>query len=271
MLGAGGVPVSFWILDPSIVGDVDDEGVIAQVALFQNVDQLPTGLIKPGTHRIVLCDRQGKAHIPVGLEQSLGRVVGGMRKEYPVPKEERLFLGYCMIDEFLDRLQSGPANLQPVVSMSPAGLGKPAGHSMGKSAVLVVSFPPFSTLVTEVAFFTKEFGQGVKLVEVGNQLSAPLVVELALGVLWGRIVSSYPMLVGILAGSQGQERWTAQRGGDVSAFEDHAFLVQFVQVRGLDFRMPHESVIGPCLIIGDDIENVGRLFGGCESAPQEEA
>jgi hypothetical protein len=35
--------------------------------------------------------------------------------------------------------------------------------------------------------------------------------------------------------------------------------------------MPHETVIGPCLIIGNDIENVGRFFGGCESATEEEA
>jgi hypothetical protein len=35
--------------------------------------------------------------------------------------------------------------------------------------------------------------------------------------------------------------------------------------------MPHESVIGPCLIIRDDVDDVWRLFGGCKSATEEEA
>ena len=272
MLGAGGIPASFRILDPSIVGDVDYYGVVAQFALFQNIDQLPAGLVKPGTHGIVLGDGQGKTHFPIGLEQALGWVVGGMRKEDSVPEKEGLLLGHRMIHEFLDRLQPGSADFQPVVSMTPAFLRKPAGHSMGESTVLVVSFPPLSTLVTEVSLFAEQLGQGFEAVEVGNELGPLVVVKLALDVAFGRgIITRDAVLVGVLPVDQGDERRPAQGGGNIPAFEKNALLGKLVQMRGLDLGMPHESVIGPCLIIGDDIENVGGFFCGCKSATEEEA
>jgi len=143
---------------------------------------------------------------------------------------------------------------------------------MSESAVLKISFPPLSTLMAEVSFFAEQLGQGVELVEVGNQLGSLLVVDiLVTGIGFGRwVVAGDHMLVGVLTVDQRDERWAAQSGGNVSALEKDALLGKLVQMRGLDFRMPHETVIGPGLIIGNDIENVGRLFCGCESASQEE-
>ena len=85
MFGSGGVPVSFGVLNPSIVGDVDDDGVIPEITLFQEINELATGFIKPGAHGIILGDGNGQAEFFIGLEQSFGRVVRGMRKKYAVP------------------------------------------------------------------------------------------------------------------------------------------------------------------------------------------
>ena len=62
--------------------------------------------------------------------------------------------------------------------MTSTRLGKPTGHSVSESAVLEVSFPPFSALVAKVSLFAKQLGQGVELVEVGNQLGSLLVVDI---------------------------------------------------------------------------------------------
>jgi hypothetical protein len=157
--------------------------------------------------------------------------------------------------------------------MTPAFLREPTGHSVSEAAMLEVSFPPFSTLVAEVSLFAEQLGQGVELVEVGYQLGSLLVVDfLVAGIGFGGwVVAGDHVLVGVLTVDQGNERWAAQGGGDVTALEKDALLGKLVQMRGLDFRIPHESVIGPRLIIRNDIENVGRFFGGCESATEEEA
>jgi hypothetical protein len=100
-----------------------------------------------------------------------------------------------------------------------------------------------------------------------------LVVDfLVAGIGFGRwIIAGDHVLVGILTVDQSDERGAAQRGGNISTLEKDAFLGKLVQVRGLDVGMPHESVIGPRLIIGDNIQNIGRFFGGCGSATDEEA
>ena len=67
------------------------------------------------------------------------------------------------------------------------------------------------------------------------------------------------MLVGVLTVDQGDERWAAQSGGNVSALEKDALLGKLVQMRGLDFRMPHETVIGVALIVRKDQDDVGGL------------
>ena len=48
---------------------------------------------------------------------------------------------------------------------------------MGESSAIEVSFPPFSALVAEITTFGEQIGQGVELVEIGNQLGSPFVIK----------------------------------------------------------------------------------------------
>ena len=100
-----------------------------------------------------------------------------MGKKHAVPEEEGLFLCNGMVNEFFDRLHSFPANLQSIITMATARLGKSPGHPMGEPTMLVTSFPPFTALMTEITTFGEELRQGVKFIEIGDELGTALVVK----------------------------------------------------------------------------------------------
>ncbi len=83
-----------------------------------------------------------------------------------------------MVNKFFDRFHSFPTDLQAVVTMTTAAFRKSPGHPMGESTVLVVSFPPFSTLMTEITAFSEELRQGVEFVEIRDELGPALVVKI---------------------------------------------------------------------------------------------
>jgi hypothetical protein len=69
------------------------------------------------------------------------------------------------------------------------------------------------------------------------------------------------VLVSVLPIDQGDEGRSAKRGWDIPPLEQHAFVGEFIQVRGFNLRVSHETVIGPSLVIGNNVENIGRLLG----------
>ena len=72
------------------------------------------------------------------------------------------------------------------------------------------------------------------------------------------------MLMWIKARNDGSQGRTAHRCGHVSPGERQSFTGQLVNVRGLDMRVVHKSVIRPGLVVGKDIDDVGEiLLGGC--------
>jgi len=78
------------------------------------------------------------------------------------------------------------------------------------------------------------------------------------------------MAVGKMPGCQGHQRGSTKGSRNVSAFENNALTGQFVQVRGPDVGMAHKTIISPCLIIRNNVNDiwpVGRGYG--ESAEEE--
>ena len=185
LLGARRISVSFWILDPAIVGNVYDQGIVPEVSFLKNVDELSAGFVKPLTSGIILGNANGKALFLVPFEKALRRIMRSMGEKHAIPEKEGLFFRNGMVNEFFDRFHSFPTDLQAVVTMATAAFRKSPGHPMGESTVLVTSFPPFSALVAEITAFGEQLGQGVELVEIGNELGPALVVKFgtALGVL----------------------------------------------------------------------------------------
>ena len=83
------------------------------------------------------------------------------------------------------------------------------------------------------------------------------------GIVFGRwIISSYTVLMSVLAVDQGYQRGPAQGSGHITPFKKNALSGKLVQMGRLDLRVAHESVIGPGLIIGNDIEHIGRFLSG---------
>ena len=78
------------------------------------------------------------------------------------------------------------------------------------------------------------------------------------GVVAGRFV-----LVGVKPGGKGHQGRPTQGGGHVASPEQRAFRCQFIEAGGLDARMPHESVVGVSLIIGEDQDDVRGLRIRC--------
>ena len=176
LLGARCISVSFWILDPAIVSNVYDQGIVPEVSFLKNVDELSAGFVKPLTAGIILGNANGKALFLVPFEKALRRIMRSMGEKHAIPEKEGLFFRNSMVNEFFDRVHSFPTDLQAVVTMATAAFRKSPGHPMGESSLLVTSFPPFSALMAEITAFAEKLGQGVELVEIGNELGPALVV-----------------------------------------------------------------------------------------------
>ena len=250
-------------MNPTVVRDVNDQGVFRDAGLVEMIHQGSTGLVEPFAHGVVLGDPFLHSFGQILLVQALGRVVRSVGKERSVPNEEGFLLFDRPIDEVEDRIHSRPPNLESVVAMSAPGFGESAGHSFGEASALVGAFPPFSALVADVPLLGEPMRKAAMFVYIRNdQLLGIFTRSLGVSQVFRsvcRIISGDLVLVGIQTGKQGGEGRAAQGGRDVSATEQGALGGQFVEVRGFDMRMPHETVIGVALVVREDEDDVGLL------------
>ena len=238
-------------------------------------DQLAAGFIEPLAHRVVFGDPVRNSLRLILLEEPSRRIVWRVRQKRRVPDEKRLLVRHRAIDEIKDRLHPIASDSQPVVAMPSARLWKPPGHSLGESAPLIGTFPPLAALVADVALLCQPPGKSAGLVDVGNE-KFPDVFARFLGVglvrgRAGRVVSGRLVLMRIQTGGQRHQSGPAQRGRDIAAPKHHAFLGELVEMRRFDRRMPHETIVGVTLVIGDNQNDVRRLRigGGCGCRHQE--
>ena len=73
-----------------------------------------------------------------------------------------------------------------------------------------------------------------------------------------------------MPGRQSCQGWTTKGSRNISTLEDNTLPGQLVQIGSLDLRMPHKAIITPCLVIGNNINDIGpisRRYG--ESAEEE--
>ena len=64
-----------------------------------------------------------------------------------------------------------------------------------------------------------------------------------------------------MPGHQSCQGWATESCGNVSAIEDNALSGQLVQVGRPDMRMPRKRVVGPRLIIRNDVDNIRCVVG----------
>ena len=162
-LGARGVSAVVGALDPAIVGDVEDDGVVRQFFLVEMIEQLAAGLIEPLAHGPVTGDKLGLSFLGILVEQPLGRVVRGVGEERRVPDEERFVAS--ILDEVKNLVHPLTADLEADIAVASAALGIAVGHAVGKAAARVVALPPFAGLVAHVAALGQQPGQGGQVVD----------------------------------------------------------------------------------------------------------
>ena len=75
----------------------------------------------------------------------------------------------------------------------------------------------------------------------------------------GRFIAGDFVLARIQAGNHCGQRRAAQAAGHVAVRVGEAFLGELVDVRRLNNLVPHKAVISPGLVIGNDVNNIGRL------------
>ena len=137
-------------------------------------------------------------------------------------------------------------------------------HPCRKAPVCWRSLPPFPTLKADVALLRQPFRQRRQSVDMPKHFHAirPL----------GGIVSDDLVLVRIQARNDGCQARPAQTRWDVTICETGTLAGKAIQVWGLDLGVPHESIIGPGLIITQDQDNVWRIGRGgrCGSPEQND-
>ncbi len=127
-------------------------------------------------------------------------------------------------------------------------------QTMCKTAVPPRAFPPFSGLVRQIAVGGQQLNKARKLMEV-IQHGLILLIARALAAIV-HIIACHSMYYRKLSRDHRGQRGTTQRSGHVATVKTQSTRCQLVEVRGLDVRMPHETIIRPRLIITQDQDNV---------------
>lgn len=133
------------MLDPTVVADIDHQGIPGETAILEVIDQLTAGFIEPLHHGVIAGDKIGGDALGlVFLKEAVGWVVGVVGEEGGVPDEKRLLGGDGLINEREDGGHALATDGEAVVAVASAGLGKAAGHAVGESSALKAAFPPFT-------------------------------------------------------------------------------------------------------------------------------
>ena len=73
------VAISVFPLNPAIVRNINDQGIVPNTSAFQAIQELPAGLVKPLAHGVVLGNEFAVHQLFVFFEQALGGRVRRMR------------------------------------------------------------------------------------------------------------------------------------------------------------------------------------------------
>jgi hypothetical protein len=247
------------ILDPAVVGHVHDERVGRELLPVEMLEQVADGAVEPLHVAPVSGDVHAVGRGGIVLDEIGRGIVRVVRQHRRVPDEEGTAVLLAAADEVLDRLHRGAADRQALVAVSLA-----LRHARAESTPGKVSLPPLAGLQAPVARGGEQPRQRRPGVEMAiHPLATSLERGLPGGTLPGntrrfrRVVADDPMLVGIPSRDERCEARAAEAARHVSAAEDEAFPRQPVEVGRPQVRVPHEAIVAPVLVVGDDEHDVG--------------
>ena len=168
------------------------------------------------------------------------------------------------LDEERDGLHLPTADRQAGIAMPSAAVGVAARHAVAETAPLVRTTPPLARLEAEVALRRQQSRNGRHVVEIIDHLltllqkrGVPLGRSLVHAGGQGRVVAGDLVLVGIPAREDARQAGRAEAGRHIPATEQQALARQPVEPGRADLGMPHEAVVGPGHVVGDDQDDVG--------------
>ena len=79
------IGIRVWGLRPSVVRQIDHDGISREFATVQLLKEIATGLIPPCDHCEVFGDRVGASGLLKATEKFRGRIVRSVRKKWGIP------------------------------------------------------------------------------------------------------------------------------------------------------------------------------------------
>ena len=198
-----------------------------------------------------------------------------MRQHRGVPDEEGPAVVAAAADEVVDRLKRLPADRESLVAVP-----LPLRHALSEPAAGKVSLPPLAGLQAFVAACGQEPRQERPFLEVpvhrfaAGDKGCPAFRAIARNPrILRRIVTDDAVLVRQPAGDDRGEARAAEAAGNVAKPIDKTLPREPVEVRRAKVLVPHEAVVAPVLVVGDNKDDVagcgpgfGRGLGGIEPA-----
>ena len=263
-------------LDPAVVGDVDHKRVPREPFTIEVFEQVADRAVEPLHVAPVAGHVEAVSAGSVVIHQLLRRIVRIVRQHRGVPDEEWPAVVAAAADEVVDRLKRLPADRESLVAVP-----LPLRHALSEPAAGKVSLPPLAGLQAFVAAVGQEPRQERPFLEVpihrfaAGDKGCPAFRAIARNPrILGRIVANNAVLVRQPAGDDRGEARAAEAAGHVAKPIDETLPRKPVEVRRAEVLVPHEAVVAPVLVVGDDEDDVlgcgpgvGRILGGTQPAP----
>ena len=269
-LRPGRKPSRVGLLEPAVVGDIDDQCVCRELLTVQVVEQIADRAVEAFDIPPIPRDVNAVGLRRVVIDQFLRGIVGIVGQHGGIPDHERSAILPAAGHEVVDRLHGLPADREPVVTVP-----SPLRHPLGEPPARKIPLPPLPGLEAAVAMLAQQPGKCRPFLQMPVH---PFATGLEGGLPFGRatrverilrwIVADDPMLVRIAAGDDRRQARAAETAGHIAATKDEALPCEPVEVRRAELPMAHERIVAPMLVVRDDEDDVagrgrpGRLRFG---------
>ena len=187
-----------------------------------------------------------------------------VRHQRGIPQEKGFLLSDGKVKKIVNRLHGFAADVETCITMSTA-----LSHAMRKAPTRKFTLPPLACLHGEVAIFGKNARQGALGIHVLVDAFAPFKKGFALIKFrfrdvcrHRRIVRGDFVLARIFSGENRGKAGTAKTRRHVAPPKGQALFCKLIDVRCFDLLVPHERIVGPGMVIGNDVNHVQRSRAG---------
>ena len=242
---------------PTVVGEIDDQRVVAQVARLELGDHLADHRVEPGDVGVVvdLVASQPLAFVRRAILRR--RVERRVRQRRRHPGEEGLVLRH--IQEVAERLDAGAAEVVADAAEDRAArriVGNVRRHPVREPGLREAAGPHLAAFPRQIAGALELARQRPHVLDLFAVRDAGAGAEQRVD----RDRGGVP-LRRMDAAEERAQRGYAEARRHVHVAEDHPLRRQGVEVGRDDLRIAHEARVRPAVVVADDEHDVGRGLG----------